>query len=207
MNLLYQGENIKKYYGKNLVLDIPRFSLAKGAALVLEGANGSGKSTFLRLLAFLEAPSSGFLSFPSSPQPRLECTLLLQEPWLLHETVFTNVTLGLKFRGIKINLKQKFIQAMNWTGFANPEEFSSRKPQHLSGGEKQRVALASRLIFNPAVLLLDEPTAHVDAASAKHIIKALAHAKEAGTTIICATHDLELGKKLGAQRMLMVKPA
>lgn len=207
MNLVYEARELKKYYGPTLVLDIPEFALQKGAALTLEGANGSGKSTFLRLLAFLEEPTSGYLGFFGKGEPRRQCSLLLQEPWLLRFSVFTNVVLGLKLRGIRENHEQKFRQAMLDAGFENPQSFAGRKPQALSGGEKQRVALAARLIFEPEVLLLDEPTAHVDSQSARHIILALRKARERGMTIICATHDEALANAIGASTLKMRKPA
>lgn len=206
MTLIYEVKDLKKYYGGDLALDIPSLPIEKGSALILEGANGSGKSTLLRLLAFLEEPTSGVLRYLPSGQPRMHCTLLLQEPWLLRETVYRNVILGLKLRGINSGLRDKFHAAMQAAGFDDPDKFASRKPYALSGGEKQRVALASRLILEPAVLLLDEPTAHVDSASGKQIVKALLEIHERGTCVICATHDPDLAGKLGATVMTMVKP-
>lgn len=206
MKPIYQARNLKKYYGKFLALDLPEFTLLEGQTLVLEGANGSGKSSFLRLLAFLEEPSSGSLRYYGSKEPRKECTLLLQEPWLLHESVFNNVVLGLKLRGIRANLKNLYNSAMVSAGFLEPELYARRKPFALSGGEKQRVALASRLILKPAVLLLDEPTAHVDRESAKRIINALIATSKQGTTVICASHDRMLAQSLHAEIMTMVKP-
>lgn len=206
MTPLYEANSLRKAYGRETVLDIPHFALAAGENLVLEGPNGSGKSTFLRLLAFLEPPTSGNLRYLPSPLPRQECSLLLQEPFLLHETVFTNVTLGLNLRGIKTNLQERYQEAMHSAGFENPQIFAKRPPHSLSGGEKQRAALAARLILHPRVLLLDEPTAHVDSRSAGHIITALLKAAEEGTTIVCATHDPLLADKLHARRMSMRKP-
>lgn len=206
MSLIYEAYDLKKYYNQVLALDIPFFGLAKGAALVLEGPNGSGKSTFLRLLAFIEQPSSGSLRYLDSSEPRMYCTLLLQDPWLLHASVFTNVTLGLRLRGIRSDLVARYNNAMTSAGFAAPEQLARRMPASLSGGERQRVALASRLILQPAVLLLDEPTAHVDAASAARIMEALRQASQKGVTIICATHDPELASLLNARKMLMKRP-
>lgn len=206
MSLLYEARDLKKYYGGRLVLDIPLFRLEQDAMLIIEGANGSGKSTFLRLLAFLEEPTSGSLQFFAGSNPRRHCSLLLQEPWLMRSSVFANVTLGLKLRGIRDNLENRYHQAMRAAGFENPELFAKRRPGALSGGEKQRAALAARLIFNPAALLLDEPTAYVDAASAGHIIKTLLCAHEKGITIICSTHDESLAAALGAEKMKMRKP-
>lgn len=206
MSLIYAGQNLKKYYSANLVLNIKNFSLEKGAALILEGPNGSGKSTFLRILAFIEEPSSGAIKFFGDSEPRRSCTLLLQEPWLMRAPVFNNVVLGLKLRGITKDLKAKYHQAMQNAGFKDPEEFAKRMPGSLSGGEKQRIALAARLILQPEVLLLDEPTSQVDSESEQHIIKALLQAHAVGITIICATHDNSLAQIMQAQKMTMAKP-
>lgn len=206
MTPLFELRDVKKYYGPMLALHISHLVIMKGGALVLEGPNGSGKSTLLRLLAFLEEPTAGTVSFFGGPEPRKECTMLLQEPWLLHETVFHNVCLGLKLRGIHKNLAEKYEQAMLQAGFANPSAYARRKPHALSGGEKQRVALASRLVLNPSCLLLDEPTAYVDTASSIHITQALLNAHKNGMTIVCATHDRKLSQSLAAPIKVMEKP-
>lgn len=206
MSKIYEAENICQTYNGIAALKIDQFSLEKGASLVLLGANGSGKSTFLRLLAFLEKPASGILRYFGGKEPRKECTLLLQEAWLLHESVFRNVVLGLRMRGIHKNLDEIFQQAMHAVGFTQPEIFARRKPGTLSGGEKQRIALASRLAINPTVLLLDEPTAYVDRKSGECIANALQEQQAKGMTIVCATHDMNLAKALHAEKMEMVRP-
>lgn len=206
MSLIYEILDLRKYYGSHLALDIPFFRLEQGKALVLAGANGCGKSTFLRILAFIEEPTSGNVRFLGNGEPRRECTLLLQEPWLAHDMVYRNVLLGLKLRGKRRNLEREFETAMQACGFANPWEFAKKTPAALSGGEKQRVALAARLAFQPSVLLLDEPTAYVDAKSAACIMHALRDARSRGTTIVCATHDPSLASALGADTIDLARP-
>lgn len=206
MTLIYAARNLKKYYGSKLVLDLDNFALSKGEILILKGPNGGGKSTFLRLLAFLEKPSSGTLQFFGGAEPRRECSLLLQEPWLMRSSVYANVILGLKLRGIRENLKDKYRTAMKAAGFKYPEDFEKRLPSALSGGEKQRVALAARLILNPSVLLLDEPTAYVDSESEKYIMKAFLAAHAGGATIICATHDNAFDAIPNARAMILSGP-
>lgn len=206
MSSIYEAENLCQTYNGATVLKIDHFRLEKGASLALSGANGSGKSTFLRILAFLETPSSGILRYFGGGQPRRECTLLLQEAWLLHESVFRNVVLGLRMRGIRKNLEAIYRQTMQAAGFDRPELFATRKAGSLSGGEKQRVALAARLALNPVVLLLDEPTAYVDRKSAACIAEALLWQKARGATIICATHDMALAQALNAEIMEMARP-
>lgn len=200
MSLLYEARELKKYYGNRLVLDVPSFHVESGETVILMGHNGSGKSTLLRLLAFLERPSSGILRFyGNEARPRLETTLLLQEPFLFRESVFRNVTLGLLLRGRRHDLVDAYTVAMRQAGFEDPAAFAKRRTGTLSGGEKQRVALASRLILNPRVLLLDEPTSSVDAASAGIILKALKTIRASGTAIVCATHDRESAEHLGGR--------
>ncbi len=139
--------------------------------------------------------------------PRREVTLLLQEPYLLKESVFRNVTIGLMLRGQKGNLQNEYAAAMEMAGFEDPQAFAQRRPAALSGGEKQRVALASRLILKPAVLLLDEPTSFVDARSAGIIVAALKKLCHTGCAIVCATHDPALVEALGARCLRLETPA
>lgn len=197
MSLLYEAHDLVQVYKGHTALCLPYFSLNKGQSLVITGPNGSGKSTLLRLLAFLEQPGAGSLRYYGRAE-RGNVTLLLQEPYLIRDTVFKNVVLGLLLRKKRCNLKEEYTRAMNCAGFANPESFAARWPGNLSGGEKQRIALASRLILNPETLLLDEPTAYVDAASCRAIVKALENIREQGATVICATHDTVLRDALAA---------
>lgn len=207
MSLLFEAVDLRKDYGELTALFLPAFQLEYGAAITVTGPNGSGKSTLLRLLAFLEQPSSGSLRFFGNTKfPRREVSLLLQEPWLMRSSVFTNVTLGLRLRGHKGEYRQKFESAMRQAGFSEPERFARRRPSQLSGGEKQRIALAARLILKPLALLLDEPTSSVDLLSQKCIVNALQIFQKNGGAIVCATHDQELLSALSA-RNLRLEPA
>jgi len=195
MKALYELSGVKHRYNGRLVLDIPRLVIEEGDIVGLVGPNGSGKSTLLRILAFLEAPSEGTLCFDGVPvgsegePPRRDATLLLQDSFLLKRSVFDNVTYGLKVRREK-SLRKKAFEALEMVGLP-PEEFAHRPWYALSGGEAQRVALAARLVLRPKVLLLDEPTANVDEASAILIKEAVLRAvKEWKTTVVVATHDL-----------------
>jgi tungstate transport system ATP-binding protein len=107
----------------------------------------------------------------------------------MRRSVFDNVAYGLKIRGDTKDLKDRIGEALTLVGL-EPENFTRRKWLALSGGEAQRVALAARLILTPNVLLLDEPTASVDAHSARLIRRASLKAREEwGTTLVVATHD------------------
>lgn len=189
MTPLLEARDVIKTYGGRQALHLKSLLIAAGAAIILKGPNGSGKSTLLRLLAFLEKPDSGRIIFSGGSEPRKHITLLLQETWLLNTSVFNNVTLGLRLRKSATNLKSAYINAMSATGFNEPMAYARRRPQELSGGEKQRVALAARLALNPRILLLDEPTTFIDAQSAALIIDVLSRLNGTGMTIVCATHD------------------
>ena len=192
MSQIFEIRELRKEYGGLLALDLPELDVASGDLVSLVGRNGSGKSTLLRMLAFLEKPSSGLLNYFGGPEPRREVTLLLQNPYLLKCSVFDNVTLGLRLRGDRENLPARYAEAMRAAGFADPQAMASRYSSQLSGGERQRISLASRIILKPRVLLLDEPTAHVDAASERMILDTVRTCLGQGTTVICATHDRQL---------------
>ncbi len=208
--LLYEGVGLIQRYGEREVLNLPRLEVEKGAVLALTGPNGCGKSTLLRILAFLESPAAGELRFTladavqSGEAARRQVSLLLQEPYLLRMNVQGNVLLGLRLRGLRLSRPEAgriFEQVMWDVGFARPKDFADRGPAELSGGERQRVALAARLALDLPVLLLDEPTANVDAESARAIAEAVSAAGRRGTTVLCATHDPALIRALNAQEL------
>ncbi|MBN1634867.1 MAG: ATP-binding cassette domain-containing protein [Deltaproteobacteria bacterium] len=193
---IYRLYDIRQAYGGRDVLDIPEICIEKGKSIGLSGPNGSGKSTMLRIMAFLETPLSGEVYFNEKkvngdePALRNQVTLLLQEPFLLKRTVFDNVAYGLKIRGISENLKDRVNHALRSVGLY-PEEFAHRRWYELSGGEAQRVCLASRLVLRPKVLMLDEPTASVDRRSAVMMKEAIASIRQSyETTLFIASHDL-----------------
>lgn len=204
MSLLYKIQGLEKHYSNKIAMALPYFEISKGEIIALTGANGAGKSTLLRLLAFLEKPDSGTIDFWGTLNiaPRHEVTLLLQEPYLLKRTVAKNLEYGLHVRGNMNNSTEKIKTALACVGFA-PEKIVHRQWYELSGGEKQRVALAARLILNPLVLLLDEPTASVDMQAATLIYKAVNIIAKQGTTVIIASHDKEWLKNLDAKPLVL----
>jgi tungstate transport system ATP-binding protein len=192
---LYQLKDLLFRYGERFELNVPDFSVESGAALGLIGPNGGGKTTLLRILAFIDRPHGGTIFFDGK-RANIEdsnltrsVSMLLQEPYLLKRTVFENVAYGLKVRGERKRLKEKVDEALAMVGL-DYREFARRSWYELSGGEAQRVALGSRLILKPRVLILDEPTASVDEKSALLIKDAVIESrKRDGTTLIIASHD------------------
>jgi tungstate transport system ATP-binding protein len=193
---VYHLSGIKKFYNRHQAVDIDELSIHAGSITGLIGPNGSGKSTLLNLLAFVDSPSNGTILFngrkaePFSEAVRFRVSLLAQEPYLLKRSVFDNIAYGLKLRKVDPSLYPKQVnESLALVGLSY-SEFSGRPWYRLSGGEAQRIALAARLVLKPEVLILDEPTASVDADSAGRIMDcALMASKEWGTTLIIASHD------------------
>jgi tungstate transport system ATP-binding protein len=187
-------DNIRQRYSDRTVLDIEHMEFGEGTITGLAGPNGSGKSTLLRMLAFLEPPAKGIISFLGHPtsaksSANRQVTLLVQEPYLLKRTVFANVAYGLRIRS-KNDIPAKVFRALEVVGL-DPASFAKRQWFELSGGEVQRVALAARLVLKPKVLLMDEPTASLDAKSAELIHQAALSARdEYGAALVIASHDM-----------------
>ncbi len=197
-NILYDIHNLKHRYEKegSFTIDIDSLQIKEGSVMGLVGPNGSGKSTLLKILAFLEPYTEGTLIFGGSDSIghsvdiRRDVTYLLQDSYLLKRSIYENIAYGLKLRGETVGMKERIYDSLHRVGLS-PDKFAKRLWYQLSGGEVQRVALAMRLALHPKVLLLDEPTANVDEASALLVKEAAISAwKEWGTTVVVATHDL-----------------
>lgn len=191
MSLIYQAAKIVRRFGERTALQVENLRIEKGEALALTGPNGSGKSTLLHILAFLDEPSEGELFFYGDKDipPRRQVTLLLQAPFLLKRSVFENIAYGLRARGDTKNLSKRVYEALHLVAL-DASQYAKRNWYELSGGEAQRVALASRMILNPKVLLLDEPTSSLDVSSAAHVQDTVTKAsRKYGMTVIVSSHD------------------
>src|SRR5438477_8120583 len=176
----------------------------RGERVALLGANGSGKSTLLRLLDGLHFPEAGEVLFCGAPltEERLQddefafgfrqrVGLVFQNPdvQLFNPTVFDEIAFGpLQLRWPKQQIRDRVAAALEQLEIPHLKD---RPPHRLSGGEKKRVALASVLVLDPEVLLLDEPTAALDPKSHGKIIDFLASWSGGPKTIVTATHDLD----------------
>lgn len=208
--VLYRLRGVVRELAGRRVLDIPELELGPGVTGIV-GPNGCGKSTLLRILALLEAPDAGTVSFLDRPAIfggnsgyDNGVTLLLQSPYLLNRSVFENVAFGLRAGNKVADLKNRVAEAMDMVGLP-PELFAGRSRRELSGGEAQRVALAARLVLRPLVLLLDEPTASLDEASAELTGRAMLAARTAwGTSLVVVSHDREWIDRL-ADRVITMR--
>jgi cobalt/nickel transport system ATP-binding protein len=191
--------------GLQRALDGISLEIGPGTRVALLGANGSGKSTLLRLLDGLDFPASGTIRFHGArlSRERFEdeafafdfrrrVGLVFQNPdaQLFSVTVFDEIAFApLQLRLPRLEIIQKVEKAMEEMQIA---DLRGRPPHRLSGGEKKRVALASVLVLDPEVLLLDEPTAGLDPRSQSQILDLLVGWGDGSTTVITATHDLGL---------------
>jgi putative ABC transport system ATP-binding protein len=188
-------------YPNSEPLHFPNVDLAQGEVLVLSGNSGSGKSTWLALLAGLLTPQHGELSVAGQRLNDLSNTArdawrashlgLLPQKLHLSEalTVAENLQLAYFAAGLQLYAKEKaHIQStLSALGVA---DFANRKPSTLSGGQAQRVALARAVLLNPKIILADEPTASLDDEAASAALTLLqASAARCGATLVIATHD------------------
>ncbi|HMB44809.1 MAG TPA: phosphate ABC transporter ATP-binding protein [Candidatus Methanoperedens sp.] len=186
-------ENLQKVFGEKEVLRNIDLKILQGEIFAFIGPSGSGKTTLLRILNFFEIPEKGNIKFngmnPEIINIRRRMSLLFQTPAVFNNSVFENVAYGLKVRGIdKKIIEKKVGNALNIVGLPGMEKQNART---LSGGEAQRMAFARAIVYDPQVLLLDEPTANLDPANVikiEDIIKRIRN--ERGTTIVLATHNI-----------------
>jgi tungstate transport system ATP-binding protein len=192
---LYDLRDIDHRYGGSTVLTIDSWQIDADTVTGIAGPNGSGKSTLLSLLGLIISPTQGEVLLKGRPvkpfdeHVRGEIALLPQDSFLLKRSVFRNVAYGLTIQGRRSDVDRRVAEAMQMVGLA-PDKYGPRPWYALSGGEARRVALASRLALRPRVLLMDEPTISVDAASAQMMKSAALHARHQwGTSLIVTSHD------------------
>jgi thiamine transport system ATP-binding protein len=193
--------------GTPVVRDVS-FAVLRGETLVLMGPNGGGKTTLLRAIAGLERPTAGDVRFDGRsivdrPVHRRGIGMLFQEPALFpHRSVWENIAYGLELARRPKELVAARVDEMSELLRLGP--LLERRPDELSGGEQQRVALARTLAPHPSLVLLDEPFASVDpelrgelAAEFRNVLRRL------DTTAIFVTHDREEGLFLGDRVALL----
>ena len=203
MTPLFEAVNLHYAYGKIPALNGLSLTIQEGERIAFLGANGSGKSTLLRLLDALYFVSAGELRYQGvnltedlfdqeqfAYQFRRDVALVFQNPdvQLFCPTVFEEIAFGpLQMAWPKEMIRSRVAETLDLLKISH---LSDRIPHHLSGGEKKKVALASALILDPKVILLDEPAAALDPRSQMQIIDFLIDWGSKSKTIITATHDL-----------------
>ncbi len=189
----------------HFILNNTGIELKGGECILLTGKNGSGKSTLLRILAGLLKPDSaivdtGFASLSWKKARKLlreQLMYLYQEPYMFDGTVRKNLAYAIE----GTDKSQQINSALQWADLKHREKVEAKC---LSGGEKQRLALAQAWLKQPRFLLLDEPMANMDKHAKRRTAKLLAEFKQAGTALLIATHDLDDLLPIMDKRLILV---
>jgi len=203
---IVQFDNVGLRYGTDReVLSDISFTLFPGSFYFLTGASGAGKTSLLRLLYLAQRPSRGMIRMFGSdvitlprkalPAFRRRVGTVFQDFRLVsHLSAFDNVALPLRVSRVPENEIRKPVSDMlEWVGLGNRAD---ARPATLSGGEQQRVAIARAVIARPEILVADEPTGNVDADMALKLLRLFEALNRLGTTVVVATHDVHLLKKV-----------
>lgn len=190
--------------GRRLVDNLDFALPAEPGITVLLGPNGAGKSLLLELLTGLIQPDGGTVAWagrPPSPAITKRIGFVFQKPVLLRRSVLANVAFSLTATGCPRNLVgSRAAEALRAAGLAQLAEQPARS---LSGGEQQRLALARAMSYSPELLVLDEPTAHLDPASVASIEKLVLQAAAGGTAVLLVTHDIAQARRLARTIVFM----
>ncbi len=187
-------ENVQKFFDDFVAVKAMNFTIGKGEFVAIMGPSGCGKTTTLRMLAGLEAPTSGEIRLDgqvmNDVKPHERDTPMVWQSLALFPflTARENVEFGLKMRGVgKADRKERALEWLEKLGIA---EFANRNVATLSGGQKQRVALARSLVMKPQILLLDEPLSALDAHLVIRMQAVLTQLqRELGITFVYVTHS------------------
>lgn len=207
-------DHVTKRYGNDITaLDDVSLAIEKGEFLSIVGRSGAGKSTLLKMLIGEDRPTQGKVLFKETDvtalkpgqmsKHRRRIGAVFQDFRLLNRrTVQENIAFAMEVVGKKgREIREVIPQALQLVGLAN---YGNRFPRELSGGEKQRVAIARSLVHDPDIIIADEPTGNLDPVTAWDIIRLLARINElAGTAVILATHDKDIVNALRKRVVLL----
>jgi len=202
----------KRYPGGNQALSGVSFEIEAGSLVFLTGHSGAGKSTLLRLVMMLERPTHGqvlidgqslnHMPDKQAPSVRREIGMIFQDHKLLFDKmVGDNVALPLLIAGLRYReIRKRVRAALDKVGLLEKEK---AWPLALSGGEQQRVGIARAMVAMPPMLLADEPTGNLDPDLSWELFGLFRELSEAGVTVLIASHDLSLVKRMGARVLVL----
>ena len=207
-------ENVGLRYGmgSEILKDLD-FTIGPQTFQFLTGPSGAGKTTLLRLILLSLKPSRGLISLFGQDATTLDkdaitairrrIGVVFQDFRLLdHLTTYENVALPLRVQGREeAGYRAEVVELLKWVGLG---ERMHVLPQVLSGGEKQRAAIARALIVRPELLLADEPTGNVDPPLARRLLRLFVELHKSGTSVVIATHDLGLMEQFEDARRLVL---
>ncbi|MGE3177941.1 MAG: cell division ATP-binding protein FtsE [Vicinamibacterales bacterium] len=210
---MIEAHNLSKLYSRGVyALRDLNLTIEKGEFLFLTGPSGAGKSTFLRLLLREELASNGQLTVAgrsladltrSQVQAyRRSLGFVFQDFRLVPRfTVFQNVSFVMRVLGVPAAIQQRrTFQVLKWVGL---QHRMNALPEELSGGEQQRIAIARALVNEPQLVLADEPTGNLDPDLSLEIMNLFRDINARGTTVVVATHDRELIRRVGRRSVAL----
>lgn len=207
---------VRKVYGAKVPVEALKgvdLTIAAGEFVALIGASGSGKSTLMHIMGCLQRPSQGELVIDGINAAELSAAALAgirgrkigfvfqQFNLLPRRTAQQNVALPLSFQGVSRGERRK--RAVELLGKVGLGDRMDHTPAQLSGGEQQRVAIARALMNDPVLLLADEPTGDLDAELAMDVMRLLGDIHAKGTTVVVATHDMNMVRELGRRTIIL----
>ncbi len=207
-------KNVKKTYDDQVILDDINLEIEKGEFVSLVGMSGAGKSTLLKIMTREERPTSGSVSINNInladvhdrdvPYVRRKIGTIFQDFKLLErKTAYENVAFAMEVSDATLEEIDKDVpQILSIVGLGDKQ---SHFPHQLSGGEKQRLAIARAMIHRPEILLADEPTGNLDLVNSYDVVKLLSKINELGTIVILATHDTSIVNTIGRRVISMDK--
>lgn len=202
---LIEVRNLVKQFGDHIVLNGVDLDVMEGEIKVVMGPSGCGKSTLLRCLNRLVEVTQGTIHFRGKDitGPDVDIRMLRQNIGFVfqqfalyrHLTVLGNVMLGLrKLRGMgRAEAKEKACAELSRLGMSAHQD---KYPGQISGGQKQRAALARALAMDPAVIVFDEPTSALDPVMTREVADLMRQLHQDNITIVCVTHDLQLARQI-----------
>ena len=205
-HVLIKVDNLCKSFGDTEVLKGINAEIDKGDVMVVIGASGSGKSTFLRCLNLLEEPTSGSIYFEGVDITdfsidinihRQKMGMVFQQFNLFpHMTVLRNLTLG-PTRLLNQSKAEAEANAMRLLERVGLADRANAYPSQLSGGQKQRIAIVRALAMNPDVMLFDEPTSALDPEMVGEVLEVMKQLARDGMTMVVVTHEMGFAREVG----------
>jgi cell division transport system ATP-binding protein len=207
----FENVGVRYGMGPEILRDLT-FSIEPNSFQFLTGPSGAGKTTLLRLILLSVKPTRGLVSLFGQDVSgisnetltglRQRMGVVFQDFRLLdHLTTYENVALPLRVQGKEeASYRGEVVELLRWVGLGDRMHML---PPVLSGGEKQRAAIARALIARPDLLLADEPTGNVDPSLARRLLRLFVEMNRLGTSVVIATHDLSLMDQLNARRLVL----
>ncbi len=205
-------KDLHKYFDDNHVLRGINYEIDKGEKIVIIGASGSGKSTFLRCLNLLDTPTSGHIWMDGEEitDPKADVNMIRRKMGMVfqHFNLFNNLTIMDNITLAPTKLKLQSVEearenALSLLDRVGLREKADAYPSQLSGGQKQRIAIVRSLAMNPEVMLFDEPTSALDPEMVGEVLQVMRELADSGMTMVVVTHEMGFAREV-ASKVLFV---